>query len=253
MSKKVDFAVPEKFRRGHHKENEQELVNTGRAMIELMCRKVGIADLSAVSLLDMGCGNKFVQAILNGGMPIEKYVGIDVNRGMIEYLQSNVNDERFTFHVSTMHNTMYNPEGEPLSDATRLPVEEHSFDLICLFSVFTHLAPEDYVGMLKLLRRYIKPDGRIFFTLFVNERTAGGYGLVDRFAESIAASLSEEDMKKGLQGPPDFADWYPDKPLWRAIYSRENALRLVDGTGWVVESLHDPEVEIQHHMICKPV
>jgi hypothetical protein len=38
----------------------------------------------------------------------------------------------------------------------------------------------------------------------------------------------------------------------RAVYSRENALRLVQDTGWEVESLNDPEKSVQHYMICKP-
>ena len=76
------------------------------------CREIGIPDLSDVNLLDMGCGNKFVQAILNGGLPIKKYVGIDIHPGLIEHLQSNVTDDRFSFHVSNTHNNMYNPDGE---------------------------------------------------------------------------------------------------------------------------------------------
>jgi SAM-dependent methyltransferase len=252
MSDTVILKVPEKFRRGGYKEDEHKSVESGRYLIEFMCEKLGIADLSDVNLLDIGCGNKFVQAILNGGLPIKNYVGIDIQPGLIEYLQSNVTDDRFTFYVSNTRNEMYNPEGEPLSGASRLPLEEGSFDIICLFSVFTHLAPDDYVGMLKLLRRYIKPEGKVFFTLFVNETTAGGHGFIDRFSDSFSALLTEEDMKRGLKGPPDFIDMYTEKPLWRAVYSRENAIRLAEGTGWEIESFHDPEEHIQHSMICKP-
>jgi SAM-dependent methyltransferase len=248
------FKVPKAYRRGGKKKREQESVASGVSLIALMCRKLNIADLSEIELLDMGCGNKFVQAILDRGLPIGRYVGIDIHPGLIEFLQSNISDERFTFYTSNTQNDMYNPEGEPLSEVTRLPVEEASFDLICLFSVFTHLAPDDYVLMLKLLRRYIKPGGRIIFSLFVNEVTAGGHGFVDRLASRFASTLTEQELEAGLQGPKDFVDWwYPEKPLWRAVYSKANAIRLVEGTGWEIESLNDPEEEVQHYMVCKPV
>ncbi len=245
--------VPQEYRRGGKKKREQESVASGLSLIELMCKKLDITDLSGMALLDMGCGNKFVQAILDRGLPIGRYVGIDIHPGLIDFLQSNVSDERFSFYTSNTHNDMYNPEGEPLSEATRLPVEEESFDLICLFSVFTHLAPNDYVLMLKLLRHYIKPGGRIIFSLFVNETTKGGHGFVDVMSSHFAATLTKEQLEAGLQGPKDFVDWYPAKPLWRAVYSRDNAIRLVDGTGWEIESLNDPEQEVQHYMVCKPV
>ena len=155
---------------------------------------------------------------------------------------------------------MYNPQGEPLSAATRLPIEENSFDIICLFSVFTHLAPHDYVAMLQMLRRYVKPEGKIIFSLFVNETTKGGRGYIDdidKLWRSRPEKLDsfKEVFEKGLEkaGPPDFIDYDRSQPLRWAIYSRENALRLVNGTGWEVESLNDPEEAIQHYMVCKPV
>ena len=51
----------------------------------------------------------------------------------------------------------------------------------------------------------------------------------------------------------DFIDLFPEKPLRVAMYSRPHALELVEGTGWEVESLNDPEEHIQHYMICRPV
>ena len=87
----------------------------------------------------------------------------------------------------------------------------------------------------------------------VNELTDGGHGFLDKMAPYIARSLTEKELEIGLQGPKDFVDWVPERPLWRAVYSRENAMRLVADTGWEIESLNDPEENIQHYMICKPV
>ncbi len=251
--------VPGELRRGNNAFNEEVYIESGRHLIQLMTRQFGIPDLAHSSVLDMGCGCKLVQAILDYGLAIGRYVGVDVFPDLIAFLQANVPDPRFSFHVNNMHNAMYNPQGEPLSANTRLPLTEASFDIICLFSVFTHLAPHDYTAMLQMLRRYIKPHGKMIFSLFVNETTRAGLGFIDNInktwnerPEKLAGF--EEAFKQGFKktGPPDFLDYDPAQPLMWAIYSRENALRLVQGTGWKVESLNDPEADIQHYIICTP-
>jgi hypothetical protein len=37
-----------------------------------------------------------------------------------------------------------------------------------------------------------------------------------------------------------------EQPIKVAMYSREHALRLLENTGWEVESLNDPVEEMQH-------
>jgi SAM-dependent methyltransferase len=122
-----------------------------------------------VELLDVGCGTKVVKTLLDNSMPIGRYVGIDASSEVIEWLQANVSDPRFEFHHLDAHNAMYNPEGIDLASFELLPVGPRRFDLICLFSVFTHLAPHDYVAMLRLLRRHAKPDARLLFSLFLRD------------------------------------------------------------------------------------
>ena len=255
-----EFKVPRELRRGGKAKDEQASVESALSLIQLMTRNFNLPDMGSSSVLDMGCGCKLVQAILNHNLPIGRYVGIDVFPKLIKFLQSEVNDPRFDFHIQNTHNEMYNPSGEPLGPTTRLPVEEKSFDIICLFSVFTHLAPHDYVSMLQMLRRYIKPSGRIIFSLYVNETTSAGMGFIDGYSRSLTKLLGESDQARekfaeGLkeQSIPDFWDHYPDRPLQVAIYSREYALGLIQDTGWEMESLNDPEDAIQHYMICRPV
>lgn len=258
MSERV-LQVPRGLRRGGKAGDEDESVESGLQLIQLMCKRLNLPDLGNSSVLDMGCGCKLVQAMLENDLPVGRYVGVDVFRDMIEFLQKRVTDNRFSFHVLNTHNEMYNKQGEPLTANTRLPVPESSFDVICLFSVFTHLAPHDYVAMLQMLRRYIKPDGTLIFSLFLLEPTTTGLSFIDGMQRRLAADKEQlrrfetayhANMKKGAL---DFVDFDPSQPLRWALYSRENALRLVQNTGWEVESLNDPEAAIQHYMICKPV
>jgi SAM-dependent methyltransferase len=137
-------------------------------------------------------------------------------------------------------------------------IEGRRFDLICLFSVFTHLDPVDYVAMLRLLRRYVRPDGRLFYTLFINEQTEGGHGYVDHWSRKIAPSDDPRFLEAvasrlaGVGEPPDYQDAIPNEPLHVALYSRRHAIELIDRTGWELLSVSQPDIHLQHHIVCAP-
>ena len=221
-------------------------------LVAHMCEHIGVSDLGNLDILDFGCGVRFTQAFLNRSVPIKHYVGVDVFPPVIDFLQSNVADPRFEYFRLDAHNDLYNPTGQPLSELTVPEIEGRRFDLICLFSVFTHLAPPDYAAMLRLLRRFVKPAGRLFFTLFINERTDSGFGYVDTLAASELDGLKAIVMGNA-DDPPDFLDVpYGKKPLLVALYSRAYALALIEDTGWEVVQVSPPDEHIQHHIICAP-
>jgi SAM-dependent methyltransferase len=245
--------IPLKFNRSAHKDRDTT-EESAAFLLRYVCDKLGLADLSQHDVLDVGCGTKFTQALLNERLPIKSYVGVDVYREMVDFLRENVADPRFEYHHIDVHNALYNPDAGPMTEHTDLGVGDRTFDLICLFSVFTHLAPHDYSAMLRLLRRYVRPDGRLIYTLFIDELTEDGYGFIDRV---------EQGLRSG-DGPPrgagdqtravkPFVDVYPDKPLLCAMYSREYAYELIGGTGWTPVELLPPNKFAQHHFICAPV
>jgi SAM-dependent methyltransferase len=234
------------------------VVDSAVDLIDHMCAHIGIPDLGELDVLDFGCGVRFTQAFLNRGVPIGHYVGVDVSHTVIDFLRSHVLDPRFEFFHLDAHNGLYNPTGQPLSELTVPEIEGRRFDLICLFSVFTHLAPPDYTAMLRLLRRFVKPDGRLFYTLFINERTDGGLGYIDRLGAAMAKSQdprmhapSASDVG-GERTVPAFRDGDPNKPLLVALYSRAHAMELIDDTGWRVLEVSPPILDMQHHIVCAP-
>jgi SAM-dependent methyltransferase len=245
----IALHVPVELRRGGLKGNEQKSIESAVALIELMCESFGIPSLEGARLLDMGCGVKFTQAILSRGLPIRQYVGVDVYKDMIDFLQQNVTDPRFQYHHVNTRNAMYNPDGDPLSEGLSLPFEQYSFDFICLFSVFTHLSPVDFLAMLRQLRHYIRPQGKLFFTLFLNELSDAGHGFMDKFVENasrqgIALTSPEE--------PQDFVDFFKDEPLKVALYSRKLVFEMLEESGWIAESVYEPGQYIAHYMVCTP-
>jgi SAM-dependent methyltransferase len=239
-----ELIVPPRFR--HDYPSRQWMSRSGPASIDYICELLGIEDMGDVDILDVGCGTKFTESFLNHRKPVGRYVGVDVDAEMIEFLRENVEDPRFEFHHADIRNARYNPDGEKLTESTRLPgTEGRDFDLIWLFSVFTHLDPHDYRAMLHVLRRCIRPDGRLFFSVFLDERSEGGHGLMD----SVARALGDE----AVGNTEGFRDLEPNNVLAYALYSREYAVGLIDGTGWEVLMLGPPTEFVQHHFTCRPV
>lgn len=252
-----ELRVPARLRQGALAGDEDASIESAVWLIEHVCHHLGLDDLGSTEVLDFGCGVKLTQAFINRSLPIKRYVGVDVNAEMIQYLREHVHDQRFEHHHINAHNDLYNPHGELLSTTVQLPIEGQTFDLICLFSVFTHLAPHDFRVMLELLRRFAKPAGKLFFSLYVDKRSKSGIGLMDRIWDEVVHRMSEEDLARYLQAHPEaaqpidtFRDLDPDKPLSLAVYSERYARELIAGTGWDVIELAEPDAHIQHHFLC---
>src|SRR3954447_4509193 len=247
------LVVPTRFTRSAVVDDEWSLASA-LWQIDFVCELLGRRDLADVDLLDMGCGVKKSAALLNEGLPIGSYTGIDVFGEMVDFLQREVDDERFEYHHLDLHNELYNPDGEKLTAQTKLPVEEEGFDLIWLFSVFTHLAPDDFASMLSVLRRYVRPDGHLFFTLYVNEETSGGHGFTDSMARRLRdrPELMDRRRRPEDEAAPPFIDVVPQHPLSIALYSREHAEELVGASDWEPVKLSDPGPYVQHSCLCRP-
>jgi SAM-dependent methyltransferase len=251
--------VPADLRQGAWRGDEEKSVDSAVWLIRHMCEQLGLSDLGDSDVLDFGCGVKFTQAFVNRGIPVKRYVGVDVNSDMITFLREHVRDPRFEYHHLDAHNALYNPKGQPFSEVIPLPIDGQRFDVICLFSVFTHLAPHDYHIMLKLLRRFAKPGGWLFFTLFIDERTEAGYGLIDQLDKAVRDMPERRRIEPGEEGAQisesgeAFKDLHPRQPLKWAVYSERHARDLITGTGWRAVSLSPPDEYVQHHFVCQPV
>jgi Methyltransferase domain len=164
---------------------------------------------------------KFTQALYGRKIPVKRYHGVDVNRRMIKFLIQNVKEPKFSCKYISIYNARYHRRGgEPLSADIDIGVPGQIFDLVCLFSVFTHLSPEDYQAMLHLTRKYVATDGTLIFI---------------------------DDTIEG-----DFVDLDPDFPLLKAVY-RERAVReFADAANWSVTRIFRPGKR-QHRIVCRPV
>lgn len=234
-------------------------MESARFAVDLLRRTSPCGDLGETRLLDVGCGTKIVKALVDDSVSIARYAGVDVSYDVISWLAANVSDPRFDFHHLDARNELYNPGGTPLVEFDRLPVEDEAFELISLFSVFTHLDPDDYVAMLRLLRRHARAEARLVFSLFVDEHNVAS-PVSDRIQQALrsddpeVAAKARAAVAQAMEaGPSGYRDAVAGEPLVQARYSRDYALELVDGTGWEVESLNSPvRPHIQHYMVCSP-
>ncbi len=217
--------VPEFLHRNHPSVSAAGHEHTGQLLIDLATRRCGLKSLARADILDLGCGVRFAMTIINRGIAVKSYTGQEVDRPIVNFLNEKVAsvDRRFEFAHWDVCHPIYNPDGVDLSTRSALPVAK-TFDLIWAFSVFTHLPPSDTRALFRILRKHIRPEGRFFFSAFIDEDLIG------------------------------FDDRAKDEPLLHAYYGSELMLSLLDEAGWRVDGLYgpDPDRAIMHSLLCSP-
>lgn len=217
--------VPPHLHRNSRRAAAAGYEHSGETLIKLVTRLAGIVDLRDVDVLDVGCGVRHAMTIINRGIQIKSYTGVEVSKPIVDFLKENVeaHDRRFRFFHWNVRNEMYNPKGGSLQSQDALAASAR-FDLIWLFSVFTHLNPGDSETMLRLLRGHVRENGRLFFSAFIDEELDG------------------------------FEDRVKEIPLLNAYYGRRFMEALITTCGWKIEYFgkRDPDYFIQHHYLCSP-
>jgi ubiquinone/menaquinone biosynthesis C-methylase UbiE len=100
------------------------------------------------SLLDFGCGSGRTAVALSRTVPLSFYVGIDVVETLLDYAEK-ISPPEFRFIRSTRRT---------------IPMPSNSFDMVCAFSVFTHLMPEETYLYMEDILRVLKLGGKLVFS-----------------------------------------------------------------------------------------
>jgi SAM-dependent methyltransferase len=200
--------------------------DTGLRLLQHICTRTGIGDLSGLDMLDFGCGCRFAEAIINHNVPLKCYVGIDVYKEMIDYLVQHVTDPRLEFFHIDARNPWYNPNGLSLSTNTAFPIGDRKFDIVCMYSVITHQVPADASVIFKLMRRHVKLNGFLFFSAATEN---GGFGYREQF---------------------------PETPTVLSVYTMASITELLHDAGWRIVSFEQrvPNgLPNQETFLCTPV
>ena len=155
---------------GAHFRQDRAFVESGRADVRKLRSAFGL-DASS-SILDLGCGvgRLPIGLLAELGEPAD-YVGADVDETSVEWCRRHVEAHHpgARFVLLDVANARYNRRGRPIGEGFRLPWEDGRFDVIFLYSVFSHMQSADVGAYLREFRRLLRPDGGVFLTAFVED------------------------------------------------------------------------------------
>lgn len=178
-------------------------------------RLIELCALSAdKALLDIGAGQGRLAIGIQRRLPnIKEYVGIDVHGPSVAWCKRHIESRspnlRFVF--LDVANPRYNEGGRPIDRSLRLPFADASYDVVSVYSVFTHMTAEDAAIYLKEIARVLKSGGRMLATVYV-----------------------EENVPDWDENPPDYLSARygpPVRPLHRARFEKFYLFRLIDEAG----------------------
>lgn len=116
------------------------------------------------TLVDFGCGTgRLAVHVIPWLADDGRYVGIDISKTMLAHARVMV-DERVSSHRCSfefLHQTT--PD---------FPMPDQSVDMICAFSVFTHMEHEDSYRYLRSTRRIVKEGGKLIYSCLPMEELA---------------------------------------------------------------------------------
>jgi SAM-dependent methyltransferase len=155
---------------GEHFARDEDFIRSAEREADRLVRDFGLAAESR--LLDVGCGpGRLAVGILRRVGEIAVYRGVDVDSVAIRWCERHIARDHpsFRFELLDVANPRYNPRG---GAAARLPFDDASFDVVYLYSVFSHMLDGDVRAYLREFGRLLAPGGRVFLTAFVEEGVA---------------------------------------------------------------------------------
>lgn len=205
----------------------------GQIMLGQLVKLAGLQPHEQV--LDVGSGIGRVAVPLTQYLNREgSYEGIDIVREGVDWCRRKISSEHpnFRFTHIDLKNDLYNLSTEQEAKGFVFPYTDNRFDVVFLFSVFTHMMPEDTANYLQQIARVLKPGGRCLATFFILTEDSksgmmrytglkfvhqhGHYALLDPAVKeaNIAfeeAWLQEKVAAAGLQIERNFPGYWPGR------------------------------------------
>jgi SAM-dependent methyltransferase len=141
-----------------------------------------------------GCGRVARQLIQQVPRP-QRYLGIDLHRGMIEWCCENLAPRApgFEFRHHDVFNLGFNPgtgkrrwwvrSSAPPPRTRPFPAEDHAFTLVNAWSVFTHLLEDAAEHYLRECARILASDGIFHSTWFLFDKS--GFPMMQEFQNAL--------------------------------------------------------------------
>ena len=127
------------------------------------------------NVLDVGSGiGRLAVAMTDYLVSAGSFDGFDVVKDGVLWCEKNITKRfpNFRFKHVDLKNDLYNLSTENEAKSFVFPYVENSFDVITLFSVFTHMMPDDIDNYLAEIARVLKPGGCCVATFFIIDEYA---------------------------------------------------------------------------------
>ena len=175
-------------------------------------------------ILDIGCGQGRLPIGLTRIMGEIDYIGIDVDQWSVRWCKRFISKYHPAYHFFHINvgNERYNNHGDPLNSSFRFDFPDNNFDIIYLYSVFSHMKQEDMLIYLTDTKRILKAKGQVFFTTFI-----------------------EENVENVSYDSPDYG-FIQDRPLHSVRYEKKYLFSLLVSLGFEVREFnHKAETDGQ--------
>lgn len=186
------------------------------------------------ALLDIGCGIGRLAIALSPEFhgPGSRYEGVDPIARAIKWANENIAAKHawFNFTHIDVFNAGYNRDGAEEEASFRLPFDDATFDVVALFSVFTHITTGGVLRYLDEIARVLKPEGRLFTSFF----------LIDDYARSAIAAGNVGHRELHAFRPSDETHWTsrPDIPEVAVAYPLDFVSSELEMRGFRQPTVH---------------
>ncbi len=144
-----------------------DFIDLGHMHLKLLKRYAELKTDHVV--LDVGCGIGRSATVLTSYLTEDaRYEGFDIVKKGIIWCQKNIGKDfsNFNFkHIPLNNDLYYKSEGN--AEKFIFPYNDSTFDVVFLFSVFTHMQPNEVHNYLNEISRVLKPNGKCLSTFFV--------------------------------------------------------------------------------------
>jgi SAM-dependent methyltransferase len=197
-----------------------DYVRSGEGIVAVLVTYAGLEASS--NMLDIGSGiGRLAIPATRLITPPGSYDGLEIVQRGVHWCSAKITPAypHFRFTHANIFNAEYNPGGTVKAAEYVLPYGDASFDVVCLFSVFTHMLTADVERYVAEISRVLRPGGRLSATfLIINDETAksmrSGRGIYDFTYHEGPQWLFEEGMSS-----PELAVAYEEQYV-REVYAR---------------------------------
>jgi ubiquinone/menaquinone biosynthesis C-methylase UbiE len=176
-------------------------------------------------MLDIGCGCGLMALYLKDYFDEEGgYAGVDLHRPSIKWCRSHIGHEcrNFQFEHIDVKSLAYNPQGERQGESFVFPFDSHSFDVVLLKSVFTHMRPAEVENYLREVARLLKEKGRCLATFFLLNQEQKALAAEGR--NVLTFGFGTEDWRYVYEHSPESASAYDESYILNLL--AKHGLRL---------------------------